>query len=53
MGSNDLEWGYPSLAQPKTRPNQVHLLSDFRNLIKQLKQNPYPMPKIKDMLLKL
>ena len=33
----DSEWGSPSFAQPKPKSNQVHLLSDFRNLNKHLK----------------
>ena len=33
--------------------DQVHFLSDFRNLNKQLKRKPYLMPKVCDMLLKL
>ena len=40
---------------PKPRPksNRVRFISDFRNLNKQLKRKPYPMPKINEMLLKL
>ena len=47
------EWWAPSFAQPKSISNWVRFLSDFRNLNKQLNQNPYPMPKIYEMLLKL
>ena len=50
---NNSEWGAPSFAQPKPKSNWVHFLSDFRNLNKQLKQKPYPIPKINDMLFKL
>ena len=37
--ANDSEWGDPSFAQSKPKPNQVRFLSDFRNLNKKLKQN--------------
>ena len=50
---NDSEWGSPSFAQPQPKSNLVRFLSDFRNLNKQLKRKPYPMPKINTMLLKL
>ena len=32
--------------------NQVHFLSDFTNLNKQLKYEPYPMPNINEIILK-
>ena len=35
------------------KTNKVHFLSDFRNLNKKLKYEPYPMPNINEMLLKL
>ena len=41
---NDSEWRAPSFAQPKPQSNQVYLLSEFKNINKQLKQKPYPMP---------
>ena len=50
---NDSEWVSPSFAQPKPKLNRVCFLSNFRNLNKQLKRKPYPMPKINEMLLKL
>ena len=50
---NYSEWGAPSFAQPKCKSNQVYFLSDFRNLNKQLKQKPYTMPKINDILFQL
>ena len=50
---NDSEWGDPYFAQPKSKLIRVHFLSDFRDLNRQLKQKPYPMPKINEMLLKL
>ena len=45
--------GSSSFAQPKPKLNQVRFLSDFINLNKQLKQKPYHVPKINEMLLKL
>ena len=51
--SNDSEWGDLSLAQPNPKSNRVRFLSDFRNLNKQLKRKPYPMPKFNEILLKL
>ena len=50
--SNDSEWVFPSFTQPKAKTNQVRLLSNFLNLNSQLKLKPYPMPKIREMLLK-
>ena len=43
--ANYSEWGSPYFAQPKLKSNRVRFLSDFRNLNKQLKRKPYPMPK--------
>ena len=51
--ANDSEWGAPSFDKPKPKSNLVRFLSDFRNLNKQLKQKPYPMPKTNEILLKL
>ena len=51
--ANDAESGAPSFAQRKPKSNWVRFLSDFWNLNKQLKQKPYPMPKINEMVLKL
>ena len=50
---NDSEWGAPSFAQPKAKTNHFRFLSDFRHLNRQLKRKPYPMPKIREMLLNL
>ena len=50
--ANDSEWVAPSLAQHKLKSNLLLLLSEFRNLNKQLKQKPYPMQKTNGMLLK-
>ena len=50
---NDSEWGASSFAQPKAKTNSVRFLSDFRKLNRQSKRKPYPMPKIREMLLNL
>ena len=51
--ANNSEWGAPSFAQPKAKTNHIVLLSDLRNLNRQLKSKPYPMPKIRNMLFNL
>ena len=48
-----LRMGSPILCITKPKSNQVHFLSESRNLNKQLKQKQYPMPKISEMLFKL
>ena len=45
--SNYSEWGEPSFSRPKAKTNQIIFLSDSRNLNRQLKRKPYPMPKIR------
>ena len=50
---NTLEWGSPYFTQSRPKTNRVSFLSEFRNLNKQLKHQPYTMPKINEMLLKL
>ena len=47
------KWGSPYFSQPKVKANWVFFLSDYHNLNGQLKHNPCPMPKIRQMLLKL
>ena len=49
--ANEYEWGEPSFAQPKAKTNRARFLSDYRNLNRQLKRNPYLMTKIHEMLL--
>ena len=39
--------------QPNAKTDHIRFLSDFRNLNRQLKRKPYPMPKIREMLLNL
>ena len=51
--ANEPQWGAPYFVQTKPKSNRIHFLSDFRNINKQLKRKPYPMPKINEMLLKL
>ena len=51
--ANDSELTAPSLVQYKTKTHRVRFLSDFRNLKRQLKRKPYPIPKIREMLLNL
>ena len=51
--ANESEWGAPYFAQPKPKTNRVRFLSDFWNLNRQLKRKPFPMPKIREMLLNL
>ena len=51
--ANDSECRSPSFAQPKSKSDRVIFLIDVRNLIKQLKQKPYPIQKINEMLVKL
>ena len=50
---NDSEWGAPTWVIPKKDGNTVRFLSDFRELNKNIKCKPYPIPKVQDMLLKL
>ena len=51
--ANDSEWGAHSFTHPKAKTNRIIFLSDFWNLNRQFKRNPYPMPKIREMLLNL
>ena len=51
--SNDSEWVAPSCAHPKAKTNRTLFLSYFRNLNRQIKRKPYPMPKIQEILLNL
>ena len=41
--ANYWEWVAPSLVKTKPKWNQVHFLSEFKNLNKQLNQKQYPM----------
>ena len=46
------EWGLPKFIMPK-KNMKVRLISDFIEVNKQLKQKPFPIPKISDILQKL
>ena len=50
---NESESVAPSFAQPEAKTNQVRLLSEFRNLKRQLKRKTYPIPGIREILLNL
>ena len=45
------EWGAPSFPQQNTKTDSIIFLSDFHNLNRQLKRKPYPVTKIREMLL--
>ena len=47
------EYGAPSFVQPKPKTNRLRFLSKSWNLNRQLKYKPCPMPKIREILLKL
>ncbi len=49
---NHSEWGAPTFIIPK-KDGSVRFISDFRELNKCIKQKPYPIPLIQDILLKL
>ena len=51
--ANESEWWSPLFAQSRAKTNCVRFLSGFQNLKSKLKHNPYPMPKIREMLLNL
>jgi len=49
---NHSEWAAPAFIIPK-KDGFVQFISDFRELNKRIKQKPFPIPKIQDLLLKL
>ena len=49
---NRSEWAAPTFIIPK-KNGTVRFISDFRELNKRIKQKPYPIPKIQELLLKL
>jgi hypothetical protein len=49
---NQSEWTAPTFLIPKIDA-MVQFMSDFRELNKRIKQKPYLIPKIQDLLLKL
>jgi transposase InsO family protein len=50
--NHDSEWAAASFIQPK-KTGDVRVLTDFRQLNLVLKRQPFPMPKISDLLQKL
>jgi hypothetical protein len=49
---NRSQWGAPTFIVPK-KDGTARFISDFRELNKRIKRQPYPMPKIQNLLLKL
>ncbi len=49
---NRSQWGAPTFIIPK-KDGTVRFISDFRELNKRIKRQPYPIPKIQNLLLKL
>ena len=49
---NRSQWGAPTFIIPK-KDGTVRFISDFRELNKRIRRTPYPIPKIKDLLLRL
>ena len=49
---NRSEWAAPTFIIPK-KDGSVRFISDFRELNKRIRRQPFPIPKIQDMLLKL
>jgi hypothetical protein len=49
---NRSEWAFPAFPIPK-KDTTLRSIADLRELNKRIKQKPYPIPKIQDMLLKL
>ena len=49
---NHSEWAAPAFIVPK-KDGRVRFVTDFRRLNKMIKRTPYPLPHIKDMLLKV
>ena len=49
---NRSEWAAPSFIIPK-KDQTVRFINDFRELNKRIRQVPYPIPKISDVMLKL
>jgi hypothetical protein len=47
---NRSQWGAPTFVIPK-KDKTIHFIMDFRELNKHIKQRPYLLPKIQDLLL--
>ena len=51
--ANDSEWGAPSFVQPTPKTDRIRFLGHFWNLNRQLKRKPYPIPKIREIVVNL
>ena len=49
---NRSQWGAPTFLIPK-KDSTVRFISEFRELSKRILRQPYPIPKIQDLLLRL
>ena len=49
---NKSQWGAPTFLIPK-KDGTVRFISDFRELNKRIKRQPYPIPKIQNLLMNL
>ena len=49
---NRSQWGAPTFLIPK-KDSTVRFISDFRELNKRILRQPYPIPRIQDLLLRL
>jgi len=49
---NHSPWAAPCFVIPK-KDKTIRFITDFRELNKRIKRNPFPLPKIQDLLLKL
>ena len=49
---NRSQWGAPTFLIPK-KDSTVRFISDFKELNKRILRQPYPIPKIQDLLLRL
>jgi hypothetical protein len=50
--TSDSEWASPTVIQAKQTGDEC-ILTDFRRLNAQIKRNPFPLPKISDLLRRL
>ena len=50
---NESEWGAPSFVHPTPKTDRKRFLGHFWNLNRQLKRKPYPMPKIREIVVNL
>ena len=49
---NHSQWAAPNFVIPK-KDETIRFISDFRELNKRIQRQPFPIPKIQDLLLKL